>query len=75
MTKNSSNSIIGYEFSENQKNLWMLGNDNLGTYFNQISIELKDKVTKEKLLHSIEKVIRAQPVLNYQTNYNKKLKF
>ncbi|MBF4488213.1 non-ribosomal peptide synthetase, partial [Flavobacterium sp. CSZ] len=59
-----NSNIEGYELSENQKNLWALGN--IGQYFNQIKIELKFDIGQDKLLQYIEQVVRKNEILHYK---------
>ncbi|KQB41358.1 non-ribosomal peptide synthetase [Flavobacterium aquidurense] len=59
-----NSNIEGYELSENQKNLWGLGN--IGQYFNQIKIELKFDIAQDKLLQYIEKVVSKNEILHYK---------
>ncbi|MGX5687250.1 amino acid adenylation domain-containing protein [Chryseobacterium cucumeris] len=59
-----NSNIEGYELSENQKNLWSLGNSE--QYFNQIKIELKLDIEKNTLLQYIEKVVNKNEILHYK---------
>ncbi|OMQ07747.1 non-ribosomal peptide synthetase, partial [[Flexibacter] sp. ATCC 35103] len=62
---NVNNDMNGFEFSENQKNLWSLKDSN--EYYNQIKIEFKNPVKAEKLLEVIENIITSNEILNYRT--------
>lgn len=62
---NLDNNIDGFEFSENQKNLWNL--KNLNEFHNQIKLEIKSKVTSKDLVKTIENIISKNEILNYKT--------
>ena len=53
----------GYEFSENQKNLWLIGNKNLNNFFNEIVLQFSDKVKSEILMNSLRKLLKENEVL------------
>ncbi|KQO24458.1 hypothetical protein ASF10_23745, partial [Flavobacterium sp. Leaf82] len=62
---NINNDMNGFEFSENQKNLWNLKDSK--EYYNQIKIEFKKPVTAENLLEVIENIITDNEILSYKT--------
>lgn len=53
----------GYEFSENQKNLWLIGNRNLNTFFNEVVLQFSDKVKSDVLMNSLRKLLKENEVL------------
>ncbi|PHN99427.1 hypothetical protein CSC82_34090, partial [Rhodobacteraceae bacterium 4F10] len=53
----------GYEFSENQKNLWLIGNRNLNIFFNEVVLQFSDKVKSDALMNSLRKLLEENEVL------------
>ncbi|MFT7901171.1 MULTISPECIES: amino acid adenylation domain-containing protein [Flavobacteriaceae] len=53
----------GYEFSENQKNLWLIGKKNLNTFFNEVILQFPDKVKSDVLMNSLRKLLKENEVL------------
>ena len=54
MSTNTQNSVIGYSFSENQKNIWQLGKATRAMLFNQLTISLDKPVTSARLHQALE---------------------
>ena len=71
MTTSILNNIEGYEFSENQKNLWIIGDNNQAEFYNQIVLKSEKEISLDELLKAIKLVIEKNPVLSYKTYYNK----
>lgn len=71
MHSDTSNSAHGYEFSENQKNLWLLGKDNQQSFFNQLIIKFSAEITSDALQTAINEVCKKHDVISFKTHYDK----
>ncbi len=66
----SNNTQVGFEFSENQKNLWMISNNNPEVFYNQVLVELKMPILIEEVLSSIERIIQKHDIVSFRAYNN-----
>ncbi|WP_430408770.1 amino acid adenylation domain-containing protein [Kordia sp.] len=75
MDSNTVEKIQGYEFSENQKNVWQLGNDSQQVCYNQLVIKFEAAIATETLKKAISAVIQKHQVLSFHMLDDKKFSF
>lgn len=72
MSSNILENIEGYEFSDNQKNLWLIGNEAPETFYNQVVLELDKELDSDQLITAIQTVIQKHEVLTFRMNRDSK---
>ena len=65
MEKENLNTVEGYQLSINQMNLWSIASKNIEKYYNQVVIDLEDKLTIEKLRRVLALVVRKNETLMF----------
>ena len=68
MEKENLNTVDGYQLSINQMNLWSVANKNIKEYYNQVVIDLEDKLTADTLRHVLTLVARKNETLLFKTS-------
>ncbi len=71
----TTENINQYDFSENQKNLWGIGNERLSKFYNHIILEFKNKITSENLCEAINRVVNSHEILNFKTIRDQNYKY
>lgn len=67
MNSNTSNNIDGYEFAENQKNLWQIGKSNSEVFYNQVVLKFDQQVTCDQMQHALTSIVQQHEVLTFKT--------
>lgn len=67
--------IEGYEFSENQKNFWKIGNGDLNRFYSEMLLKVKVSVTGQEVREAIEAVTGFHEVLTFRVSDNDKYAF
>ncbi|MEP6804434.1 MAG: condensation domain-containing protein, partial [Flavobacterium sp.] len=61
-----NDNIVGYELSENQKNLWNVSKNNLDLFYNQVILNVKNNLSIEDFLNALNVVIKNNDVLKFK---------
>lgn len=75
MDSNIVENVQGYEFSENQKNLWQLGANGQQVCYNQLIVKFDKALTTATLKDAIHAVIERHEVLSFRIHNDKKFSF
>ena len=67
MNSDTSKNIDGYELSENQKNLWQIGRDNLAVFYSQFTLKCNTQISCDQLRSALMSVIQKHEVLRFKT--------
>lgn len=71
MNSNTSKNIDGYEFSENQKNLWKVGENTSEVFYSQIKLTCTTEIKCDQLQQALYSVINKHDVLRFKTHSSK----
>ncbi|WP_299676644.1 non-ribosomal peptide synthetase [uncultured Dokdonia sp.] len=66
MEKENLNTVEGYQLSINQMNLWSVASKNLEKYYNQVVIDLEDRLLIDKLRRVLTLVVRKNETLLFK---------
>lgn len=75
MNSDIINNVQGYEFSENQKNIWFLEGENQQVFYNKTVLKFYDHVSTEELKSAIDAIVKKHDVLRLKTHYDKKFAY
>lgn len=59
--------VSQYDLSENQKNLWQIGNERLSEFYNQATLKFRNGIATEQLRIIIQKIVGEHEMLNFKT--------
>lgn len=75
MDSNIVENVQGYEFSENQKNLWQLNTNGQQVCYHQLIVKFETTLTTAVLKEAIQAVIEKHEVLSFRIHNDKKFAF
>jgi len=75
MNSNVLENKEGYELSENQKNLWQIGNKTPEIFYNQTLLKIGKEVDCDQLTNAIKKLIARHEALSFRLHKNDKYLF
>lgn len=61
-----NDNIVGYELSENQKNLWNVSKNYVDFFYNQVILNVKNNLSVEDFLNALNVVIKNNDVLKFK---------
>lgn len=75
MDSNIVENVQGYEFSENQKNLWQLNENGQQVCYHQLIVKFETALATATITEAIQAVIEKHEVLSFRIHNDKKFSF